>query len=180
MKYYYTAKIVWGIPDNQNEQEVKITLHRVTLRAIKRLRASNTPYILIKHIGVYSSVPEYYYANLTPLGKNVINFDDCHLCADCKRLSALPDSQGGCAKARARGNSKKLEKFSFINSPLENNDVFLVLHCRNYQKVDEKEKTSKKPITDEDKIRLARLLWEHVDSIADIKDMMKKEAHMKW
>lgn len=138
---------------------IKDTLNRVaddtlifTRTLIKPTATSETLYKLVKIsvedlaqkrkskiAGLIFKINDAYFFTEIPSTMHFFSFDGCgkHLCADCGRLSALSDAEGGCRKVRdAR---KRIERYTFVSFGYETfgtvQDVFVVFACNNFREV---------------------------------------------
>ena len=121
-----------------NEIEIKvgrkyIILTLISLEEAEMLRAIGMPSLIYKKNG------QLFHKEISR--SDFFSFGT-HLCASgtscCQKLSAASDEEGGCAKVRDVGKSKKIEKYDFIKEGYETFgvrfDSFIVLNCQCYVK----------------------------------------------
>lgn len=111
------------------------TLKEVSDEELKAYRNSGTPGFVLK------MDEKMYYARI-PVNLNLVtaNLLGSHMCAHsktvCKRLSALSDEEGGCAKVREC--SCCIERYDWITRGYETfgtkKDVFVVISCNHFEK----------------------------------------------
>ncbi len=114
-------------------------LCEVSTDTLKLLRDSGKPGFVLKKDGKYyysahPRLPDYQYMHDGLKGCR------SHMCNEksmiCKRLCALPDSMGGCAKIR--DEDSVIEKYDFITEGYEffnlsTQSAFVVLDCENWK-----------------------------------------------
>ena len=114
----------------------KFPLKVVSVDDIVKLRSSGKPGFLLKENEIY------YYAKIDPIIR-IISHEIMtpHLCGkkghECRRLAALSDAKGGCAKVRDK--YKYIENYSFITKGFEtfntDYDSFVVFECSHYKDI---------------------------------------------
>ncbi len=108
----------------------------VSVDDLVKLRYSGKPGFLLKENEIY------YYAKIDPIIR-IISHEIMtpHLCGkkghECRRLAALSDAKGGCAKVRDK--YKYIENYSFITKGFEtfntDYDSFVVFECSHYKDI---------------------------------------------
>ena len=114
----------------------KFPLKVVSVDELAKLRSSGKPGFLLKENEIY------YYAKIDPIIR-IISHEIMtpHLCGkkghECRRLAALSDAKGGCAKVRDK--YKYIENYSFITKGFEtfntDYDSFVVFECSHYKDI---------------------------------------------
>lgn len=165
-----------GVVINEEVQKKRFPLHKVSEEKLLELRIAGKPGFVAKYEG------KYYY---TPIPKNMRFVTQTtmwkHVCgksgAECSRLSAASDEDGGCAKVRdltvenylsagyelreAVILSKRIEKYDFITMGFESfntaQDSFVVAACEHYKKEEKKEHTGLSVY--HTKLALAQYVW---------------------
>ena len=111
-------------------------LREVDASELEKLRKSGVSGFVLKDDDhcFFAEIPSKFYG----LYNTRIFEEDTHKCADCKRLSAALDKDGGCAKVRYY--ARCIERFTWIKKGFEtfntDNDAFVVCSCDNYEKYD--------------------------------------------
>ncbi|MBR3163136.1 MAG: hypothetical protein IKF17_03445 [Clostridia bacterium] len=156
-----------------SKENICAALSKVSVNELEILRNSTERGLIFK------KNRSYYYANLEdfpPYDRVVIENVKAHICRVCRHLSAAPDELGGCAKSR--GFSRNIELYDFILSGYEtinfNNDVFMVIKCRNWDAAP-KDKVRSTPISSEMKVLLSQFLWEDVEDYPQLLARMRLE-----
>ena len=121
--------------EKEQIENLKFDLREVTEEEIDEYRRKNLPSFILKKKGklYYAKIPKN--INVT----SIESFGEYHKCAcsgkECKRLLAIPDEKGGCAKVRNR--ARFIEKYSWIPEGYETfgtvSDVFFVAKCSHYK-----------------------------------------------
>ena len=129
------SKTEYKLIDTQKKVLKEYKLEKIDKKDIPQLKKSGVPGIIIKINN------EYYYSKVKFNNKFYhIEFIKPHLCANCMRLSALPDELGGCKKVRERKKSMERYPFIFLGYETFNTslDCFTVCQCCNYEPYEEK------------------------------------------
>ncbi|MBR2725782.1 hypothetical protein IKE87_00725 [Candidatus Saccharibacteria bacterium] len=156
-------------------------LHEVLPETVRIIRDSGQPGFVLKKDGkLFCTTHPHvrrFQARLDGIKTNGI-----HKCSEkdmiCRRLSALSDAEGGCAKIRDEDFA--IEKYPFITEGYEffniNQNCFVVLGCQhwipNYNanatpKLQQKDVSSRK-------LAIAQYVWPEVKTISDLKKKLQK------
>ena len=114
----------------QEVEKLEFDLSQIEAEELGKIREQETPGFVLKMNGnlYYTEVP----SEISFLGSNILGV---HRCAtqnkECKRLSALDDEEGGCAKVRNK--SVRIEDYEWIKEGYETfntlHDAFVVGNC---------------------------------------------------
>ena len=149
----------------------------ISVRNVRRLRKTMTPYFILKIEN------KYFYAkineDLTFYSKGSRIFD--HMCnADCARMYARGEEEGGCSKIRDIDD--RIEYYDWIRLGFETINTkittFVVGQCDHYQKAKPRKKytPAEKKIA---KISLAQFMYEDIETLEDI-NRYKARNHMRY
>lgn len=156
------------------EKPTTFPLHEVDLKELRKVRESGSPFFLMKDSGRYYVTTE--------IPKNLVyNSSDImmlhHMCSHggsnvCARLTAASDKDGGCAKVRDSGKSKRIEKYPWIEKGFEicntKNDAFIVCDCKHYKNCPPRKKYTAEEIKHL-KLGLAQFMWDDVETLGQVR-----------
>lgn len=144
-KIFSTSPLSGGLLSEESKEIIKtdekilkeFPLQVVSVDELVGLRSSGKPGFLLKENEIY------YYAKIDPIIR-IISHEIMtpHLCGkkchECRRLAALSDAKGGCAKVRDK--YKYIENYPFITKGFEtfntiHNDSFVVFECSHYKDI---------------------------------------------
>ena len=155
----------------------RFPLHEVTTEELKERRASGIPGFVVKENG------KYYYGQITSNMRFIGDALGEHMCAPngtvCRRMSALPDEQGGCEKIR--GYSSGIEQFGCITKGFESfntkQDSLIVSKCTNFtpEQSNRNVSTQRKNAA---KLSLYQEFWPNVETLAEGRKILR-EKEMK-
>lgn len=124
---------------SSTKKEVVFPLTEITATELKKIRRT-------KKLGFVLKCADKYYYTLIP---DRLHFPEDffvkeHKCGNCNRMSALPDSKGGCQKVRDK--LIFIENYSFITDGFEvfntSRKVFPVFECKNFVEEPPRKKTN--------------------------------------
>ena len=119
-----------------------------------------------------------YYASIT----KDLNFVSAtklgsHKCANCHRLSAASDADGGCAKVREF--STGIERYPWITKGYETfgtgHDSFVVVCCKHYKKYPRRPEIPLEKVNNL-KLGIAQYYWPDVDNLDEVKRRREKKG----
>lgn len=149
----------------EEESEKQYPFRRVTKAQLWALRGSDVkvPSLVLKKGDklYWAKIPK----GLSLQGLNLYT----HKCGMCRRLSPLPEDQGGCLKVARFATG--IEDFDFVLEGYEsfntNHDVFVVGKCSSYEPERHRPKPEAKQ-RNEARIALAQFIDPNVENIKDV------------
>lgn len=151
-------------------------LKEVSNEELRTYRKSGNPGFVLK-LG-----EKLYYTELTEdISLFAMDLLGKHKCVDgdkiCKRLSALSDEEGGCAKVREF--STGIERYDWIAKGYETfgtkHDAFVVVECDHYEVCPPREPV---PFNKRNEMRLelAMFMWDDVETLEQVYERKRKNA----
>lgn len=150
-------------------------LREIPVSKLDVLRAQKIPCFILKDNGkyFYTVVPN----DLKLIGTLKVEHRCAPRTAICKRMSTLPDCDGGCRKVRA--SSKHIEDYPWITAGYEtvNTQIecFVVINCGHQDLIDVKGKKHEK-VPGDVMLELASFLWNDVDSVGKLIERIEKNV----
>ena len=143
-----------------------INLVEIPVEKISAIRASDLPALIMKHEN------RYWFCKV-PWDFDIFssNIGGRHVCADCDRVSAASDEDGGCAKVRDRIR-KEIECYEFITDGIQTLNVkhptFRVLCCSNWTAYPKRKSWSYDQLR-KARITLAQNVWPDVTTLEEVR-----------
>lgn len=151
-------------------------LKEVSSEELVTYRKSGVPGFVLK-LG-----DKFYYtelmADISLFALNILGQHKC-VCGEtvCKRLSALSDEEGGCAKVR--DFSYGIERYEWITKGYETfgtkHDMFVVVECDHYEACPPRQKISLEKRR-EMQLNLASFMWDDVETLRQVYERKRKNA----
>lgn len=157
---------------DEKVEPLSFDLTEVTPEELNDYRNKGIPSFVLKFDGklYHCSIPD----NINLVSSHLLGSHKC--AAECHRLSAATDEEGGCEKVRNRSNN--IEKYPWITRGYETfntaHNCFVVAACEHYEKCPPRKRRSTSEINDA-RLTLAQFYWDDVTSLAEVRERREKK-----
>ena len=159
---------------NERVEHLNFHLKEVTPETLADFRKNGVPSFVLKVDGklYHTEIPD----NINFVSSSILGAHQCAVIkAECRRLSAASDEEGGCEKVRNRSNY--IEKYPWITTGYETfntkHDSFVVVNCLHYEKCPPQKNLTTSQINNA-RLTLAQFIWDDVESLAEVKKRKKE------